>query len=501
LQGVLTGLQSELDLQAVLESILVQLEKVVRYDSASIFLQQEDRLVVSALRGFAQPEELLDHSYPIEGDEVFQELCHTCRPLVLNDVQATGRLLGYGGTEDIQSWMGVPLVIGGEVAGCLTIDSFTRGAYSEPELVDLAQAFASHAAVAIENARLFKTEQEQRRIAEGLREVGVMLSTTLDFERVLDLLLDQIGRVIPYDLVDILISDGEHHLQIVRTRLSEKADPAVATWLEDAHFEIAELPNLDEMISSTHPMVIPDVSTHPGWVAKSSLPPRSWAGAPVFLNDRMVICYSLYKFQSGFYNGRQSDLLSVFAAQTALALQNARLFGEVQQLAIIDDLTGLFNRRHLYDLGTREFNRSRRFSRSLAVLMLDLDLFRNVNDEYGHLVGDEVLKSVADLCRASIRVVDVIGRYGGDEFTIVCPEADLEGARIVAERLRSQIARMPFATQAGLINITASIGIAMRTDESQGIASLVEVADKAMYQAKHDGRNLVRSYQDLNTRG
>jgi diguanylate cyclase (GGDEF)-like protein len=178
-------------------------------------------------------------------------------------------------------------------------------------------------------------------------------------------------------------------------------------------------------------------------------------------------------------------------------LQNARLFSEVQKLAIIDELTSMFNRRHLFDLGRREFNRAQRFHRPLAVVMFDLDYVRNVNDTYGHMIGDEVLRMVAERCKASLREVDVIGRYGGDEFTIICPETRIEEALTVSERIRNQISREPFLTSSGPINLTASLGIAALNDEIPDLVTLIDCADKAMYQSKQNGRNLVTEYTSV----
>ena len=491
LQRALMGLTSDLDLQKVLDNILAQLEKAIPFDSACVFLQEGDHLRTVAAKGFSVPAHVVNRIYPMESDRLYQELRKSRRPIILSDAQADPRLQGYGETQNVRSWMGIPLILRGSVIGCLTLDSYIQGAYSELEMADLAQGFASHAAVAVENARLFTIERDQRRNAESLREVGTMLSSTLDFDRTLDMLLDQIGRIVPYDMVNILLSDGDHHFHVARTRVAEKMDPGLAMHVDDAIAEITEMPNLEPMILSQRAMIIPDLNKAPEWIQKTKLPVRSWAGVPVSIDEKPVACFSLLKYESGFYTEQHSSLLSVLASQAALALQNARLFTEVQQLAIVDDLTNIFNRRQLIALGTREFNRAQRFKRSLAVIMLDLDYFRNVNDTFGHAVGDEVLRMVADRCRRSIREVDVIGRYGGEEFTIICPEAGLDAAHTVSERLRKQISSPAYITSAGPVELTASLGIGIMADDTKDILDLIGHADKAMYAAKHNGRDHV----------
>ena len=132
---------------------------------------------------------------------------------------------------------------------------------------------------------------------------------------------------------------------------------------------------------------------------------------------------------------------------------------EVQRLAITDSLTGLYNRRHFFELAEHELQRARRYRRFLSAMMLDIDHFKQVNDTYGHAVGDHVLKEVADCCRQAMRKEDVLGRYGGDEFAIMLPESDLVTTCQVAERLRQSIAQKTIETEVGPVTVTVSLGV------------------------------------------
>jgi diguanylate cyclase (GGDEF)-like protein len=154
-------------------------------------------------------------------------------------------------------------------------------------------------------------------------------------------------------------------------------------------------------------------------------------------------------------------------------------------------LTGVYNRRGLFQLGEFEFLRARRINRPFCVLMLDLDHFKRVNDHYGHATGDQTLRGLAERCRAVSRSVDMISRYGGEEFVIILPETNLESAWHVAERLRQSITKDPFPTDAGPLRITISIGVAEAT-KLDTLNTLIERADTALYEAKHAGRNCVR---------
>ena len=190
---------------------------------------------------------------------------------------------------------------------------------------------------------------------------------------------------------------------------------------------------------------------------------------------------------------KRTDLpiMSIFAKQIGVSLERARLFQEVQSLALTDPLTGLQNRRSLFELGRVEFSRARRMNREFCCMMLDLDHFKQINDNYGHPIGDQVLQEFANRCKRSVRAVDLIGRYGGEELTILMPETDREIALQVAERLRASIEETPIKISNGQVNLTVSIGVAAKDEYTTDLETLIARADQAMYIAKHRGRNCV----------
>ena len=162
---------------------------------------------------------------------------------------------------------------------------------------------------------------------------------------------------------------------------------------------------------------------------------------------------------------------------------------QLERLATTDPLTGLYNRRHFLEALDAEWGRFQRYYRSVSVLMVDIDHFKDVNDRYGHAVGDEAIKAMAAACLHGKRKSDVVGRVGGEEFAIVLPETSLSRARIVAERIRKRIAAQTLGTRDGSFQITASIGVAEATVSMPGIEALMIAADQALYQAKAQGRN------------
>lgn len=168
---------------------------------------------------------------------------------------------------------------------------------------------------------------------------------------------------------------------------------------------------------------------------------------------------------------------------------------EMERLATLDFLTGVFNRRYFMEYGDKEVTRAQRYMRELAVLMIDVDHFKAINDTYGHSAGDEVLKSVAGHCEDILRDHDVFGRIGGEEFGVVLPETSLDAAVIVAQRLRDEINNLKICYEGQEIKVTCSIGVAESCEADKLIEDALKRADTAMYEAKEAGRDQVRVFQ------
>jgi diguanylate cyclase (GGDEF)-like protein len=164
---------------------------------------------------------------------------------------------------------------------------------------------------------------------------------------------------------------------------------------------------------------------------------------------------------------------------------------EMEQLATIDGMTGIYNRRHFLALADREWDRARRYGRPLSFLMIDIDYFKAINDRFGHEIGDRAIVHVANLAGGCKRTSDVLARIGGEEFALLLPETELAQAEAVAERLRCEVAKSPLAEVSH--SATVSIGVAAADDDMRGLSDLMKKADQALYAAKRNGRNRVMS--------
>ena len=223
----------------------------------------------------------------------------------------------------------------------------------------------------------------------------------------------------------------------------------------------------------------------------------------------IVILFESPRAPTAFDN----TLVSVFCNTAAISLSNIHLLEtleqkvdertnalsktnlELQVMASTDMLTNVHNRRSLFDLGNKQLNIARRYQRPLTLIILDVDHFKNINDRYGHAIGDLVLKNIANACKTLLRSADIFGRYGGEEFVAVCPETDMKGTAILAERLRTLVQEMTIPEVLNLSNVTISLGVAMMSPSDTDIGQTISRADKALYQAKQQGRNKVVFFQ------
>jgi diguanylate cyclase (GGDEF)-like protein len=191
------------------------------------------------------------------------------------------------------------------------------------------------------------------------------------------------------------------------------------------------------------------------------------------------------------------DKFRILAQQFLLGLKRAVLYQHVQEMATLDSLTRVFTRRYWFQRSNEEIERSRKFKYSLSCLMIDVDRFKDLNDTYGHLVGDAILAAVAKVVKDNIRQIDILGKYGGEEFCAILTETGVAEAKFVSERIRQAFQDSRVQAYDETLSVTISIGIAGFPDDSQDLISLIDKADQALYRAKETGRNKVCVYNAL----
>lgn len=483
-------LTSALELDQVLDEILEQLRQVIDHDSACIFIWEGNIVHAVAARELPDMDSVIGKRFPAD-NHLFQLVLKHQNPIILDNVNTDSRFQGWGGTDKMRSWMGVPLITLDKVIGYLTLDSSQENAYNESH-ASLAQIFANQAAIAIENARLFRSTKDSADRQKLLHQLSQeMIQAGMDLEQIYQSVHNTTAQLMPADSFVISILD-------------EKAEEIVATYLSDKG--VREKPqrlSLGEglsgyIIKTGRPFLAFDYyqqkELHDFDIVRygSEEHVRSIIAVPMRLGSKVIGMISAQTYQSYDYGAEDQQLLDMLAAYTAIAINNAHLFEEVQRLAITDSLTGTYNRRLFYSAVQKEINRSRRYGHPIAVMMLDLDHYKEINDTHGHDVGDQALQLIAQRCQENIRETDILARYGGDEFIFLLPETKIKQAMETAERLRSAMQQYPI--KVGNINVatTVSIGVAGVDNAPPELDVLLKSADLALYDAKQSGRNCIR---------
>ncbi len=426
---------------------------------------------------------------------------HNGSPALIDDLMNEADLLSQLPTHlrvvldqfPIHAAMILPLRTPRHLLGMLAVwRSQTSQPYTADDLI-FWQDVADLAALSIENARLYADEVQRNRQLNALHDATTALLSTLDLELLLGRILDAAQRAIPAAERGILYLVAPRTGQLEVRAMSGFGDPRIrrAALLQGTH--------ANRSMRERRPLLIRDT---PG--AELALNPpklveegeelsnlRSEIIAPLILGEEVLGALSLSSSAPAAFDPSDLHLLVSFAATTTAAIHNAMLHTELQKIAITDPLTGLYNRRGLLELGRHEVERFQRFKQPLSAIMMDIDHFKHVNDTYGHPVGDQVLRGLAERSRSLIRQVDIISRYGGEEFAILLPETDLFQASSIAERLRRAIEEAPIVTEQGPITITVSLGVSRAGRNLDNLVTLIEQVDAALYQAKQNGRNRV----------
>ncbi|NOY98216.1 MAG: diguanylate cyclase [Chloroflexi bacterium] len=410
----------------------------------------------------------------------------------------------------------VPIKIGTRVVGVINAESSKLDAFSQAD-EDLLTTISGQLSTAIDRLRV---ATEQRQWAEQLErsntlirilaQVAARIETASGPDGVMHLMGDELKKLGLNALVALFIP-GTQELLIrytsIESQIIERFERLAGHTMDDFRIFVEKLPAYLNLSQHPHPVFLPApleaiaaiMEGFPEAAIERLLEPAG-VGEKMLLGHFPLIVQEKVLGFMWLWGGdlRETDMptMSIFANQVAVALENARLFAEVQRLAVTDELTGLHNRRHFFNLAFAEFYRARRYARALSVLMLDIDHFKRVNDKYGHAAGDIVLQSLGKLCTHLLRDLDIIGRYGGEEFVILLPETDLAAAKQVAQRIRSAISELSIPTTRGEIYVTASIGAAGDNVDELNLLELIEHADEAMYAAKRAGRNCVMVYEN-----
>lgn len=333
---------------------------------------------------------------------------------------------------------------------------------------------------------LLMIEQSHRRESEALREAISILIHDLSSQQAAQQVLRGLEKIILYDRCALYLEENGKFRLAAKAGYSTSNPPAA---FPVDHPELSEYFKPNSGVWFFNQLQEQNLLT----LLRENTPGVSWMVIPLKWNNRLIGLLWLVRDVPHTFRPAESTLAETFAGPAALSIQNSRLYTQAKRLAKEDGLTGLLNRRSIFEAGERELLRAQRYAEPFSLLVIDLDNFKEVNDRHGHLIGDVLLKQVARRMKSTLRRSDLIGRPGGDEFIILLVKTTAEDAVLTAERLLAAMRQRPFRLNGVLHRITASIGAASVTgDAATSLQHLIHRADAAMYAAKQKGGNQVQ---------
>ena len=347
---------------------------------------------------------------------------------------------------------------------------------------------------AIVNARNLEAEINRRTFAETLGEFSKALTSTLELNEVLERFLEKLNNFVLFDSGMVMLKEGID-FRVVSNIGCFDANCSDIKDIENALIIPKNSALIKTILKNQMPVIIGDAQKDKRYCIceNNRCDKKSLLAVPIVNNDEVLGIVLLQDKKKDAFSEYDAEIVYNFAAQSGIAIKNAKLFAEIKKLATIDDLTKLNNRRHFFVLAEREFKLYKRYKnlQNLSMIILDVDDFKKINDTYGHHMGDDVLRTVAEKCMETLRETDVIGRYGGEEYTILLPQAGRQEAQKVAERLKKNISMQPIIFNGINIYVTVSIGVAVLNDSINNLDELLQKADIALYEAKRKGKNCI----------
>jgi diguanylate cyclase (GGDEF)-like protein len=468
---------STFDLDEVLQRILAIAHDYFHLRNVAILLleRQTQELYVRSQIGWdeGQDKTRLPLGHGITGAAALKK-----QPVYAPDVSKDPRY--FCSAKSTRSELAVPLMVRDQVVGVLDCQS-DRLDHFDAETIDLLTLFSTQASIALQNARLYSLEQQRARQLQAINAIAQHTTAVLDLEELLGRVCGLIHDAFQVSHVSLLLR--EDHDLVLRAHHGTLTPQIPAGGRFPARAE-----PWAGILSATGTVMEGDLAGAP-------------ATAKFFAESASRMCIPLVSFgqvlgvlaldsatPDAFRDGDLQSLESV-ADICATAIQNAHYVERVKQLAYLDGLTGIFNRRLFEMRIMEEIERARRYGTGMAVIMADIDQFKRLNDEFGHVLGDEVLRQVSSVFSQQLRKIDVVCRYGGEEFGILLSQTSAQHAMSVAEKLRKVVEGWQFPGVPRTVTISA--GAAAFPDHGTTRDELVRAADSALYAAKQAGRNHV----------
>ncbi|HWY54284.1 MAG TPA: sensor domain-containing diguanylate cyclase [Terriglobales bacterium] len=464
---------STFDLDEVLQQILTIARDYFHLQNVAILLREKDELYVRCQVGWDEGQDKI--RLPI-GTGITGTAAHQKRPIYAADVSKDERYILSA--KNTCSELAVPLMVRDHVVGVLDCQSANLNHF-DSETIDLLTLFSTQASMALQNARLYSLERHRASQLEAINVIAQQMTAVLDLKDLLSKVCLLIQQAFQLCHVSVLLKDeDELVLRASHGKLTgriREGDAATGHGLWQRALDAGKT------LIENDVKAVSDVGLYVETGSSMCIPLVSFG--------QTLGVLVLDTTRGGAFNATDTQPLESVADICATAIQNAHYVERVKQLAYLDGLTGIFNRRFFELRIVEEIDRARRYQTGMAILMVDIDQFKRLNDEFGHLLGDEVLRQVSSIFHQQLRKVDVLCRYGGEEFAILLSQTNAVHALGVAEKLRKTVEAWQFPGVPRPVTISA--GTANYSEHGTTRDELVKAADAGLYAAKQAGRNRV----------
>lgn len=499
----MSSISSSLDLDVTLRQMAATIVEGLSASYCSIhLLEKEGRILVTAAVFSVQPLEtnsLIGRSRPLSAVPWHRKAIETQQVMVFRQDTPYLRIREEEVREMIQPGMVstylIPLIVEGQALGIISIGerrSWDREHF-DPLKLDLLSSIGAQAAVVVNNARLHQSIRKQVQRMEVLHRVNQAITSTIEMNSLVEIMYQQLNSVISAETYFLGLHQKGDDFMDLRVIIDD-----------GQRFPSHHVPYgpgfTSHVIRTRKPLLIRHLSQE-----KDDLPVKgvllggdrlseSWLGVPVIVSEDLTGVLVVGSYLPNAFQEDDVALLTSLAGQAALALNNARRHAEVEEQSRRDSLTGVYNHSYFVQRLDEEVEKARENKEPLSLIMLDIDFFKNYNDTYGHVTGDQVLRTMVQAIQAHMRKVDLVGRWGGEEFAIALPGYSLDAACMMAAGIRQTLADLPIMVAEHSVPApTVSQGIATYPQHAPNASQLVDMADRALYAAKKQGRDQIHA--------
>jgi diguanylate cyclase (GGDEF)-like protein len=410
------------------------------------------------------------------------------RPVALCGGRAAKHTPYYGTQPPVGAVCAVPVVEQTHPRGLLVVDRPVREAFTIHE-EDLMVAASRFMLRAVQNERVFVQLECAKREQDKLYRAANALASATTEANVVEAGVSSAREFASFDFAVVTLYDSVSNEHEICAVSGAGADQLVGQRFRHNSGLVGMA------VANRHPLPYRgDYDAARQIVFARHLNPpglNSLLVLPLLVHDAPLGTLVLGAARRGALGDAVRPTLEVLASHMAVSLSNARMLKRLEEMATTDGLTGLLNKRALTEASLQKLRSARRFHKPLSVLVCDLDHFKTINDTYGHDIGDDVIRGFAGILKRVKRDIDVVGRFGGEEFVLVCEHTDSGGARHLGERIRSELEATSFPVESGYVRVTCSVGVATFPTAGSQWETLFRSTDEALYAAKRSGRNRV----------